>query len=370
MSKIDAVTVPKWGMTMTEGTIVSWLVAEGDAISKGDEIVEIETTKLTNVVESSVAGKLRRIVLSEGTTAPVGALAAVVDDGDATEEEIEAFIASYASRAGSGDEGEAQPVVRSIKVDGADVSYLSMGAEDGPVALLIHGFGGDLTTWMFNQGDIAGELRCVAMDLPGHGNSARTRNADAFEGAVAAALGIVDALGADQVHLVGHSLGGAVAAVAARRLGGRAASLSLIATIGLGAEMSGDFLTDFIAADRRRPLQKVLERLVSDPSKITTDMVEGTLNFKRLEEVPEALADVASAIADGNRQLRDIADDLAALRCPVQLIWGEADQIVPVPAAVPGNVELKVLPGAGHMPQMEASIAVNRHLLGLIQTGG
>jgi pyruvate dehydrogenase E2 component (dihydrolipoamide acetyltransferase) len=370
MSKIEAVTVPKWGMTMTEGTIVAWLVAEGDVISKGDEIVEIETTKLTNVVESAAAGTLRRIVLGEGTTAPVGALAAVVVEGEASEDEIAAFIASYAARAGAGADSDAGPTALSVEVDGAVVNYLSMGAEDGPAVVLLHGFGGDLTTWMFNQGDLAGELRCVAIDLPGHGNSAVTRNADAFEGAVAAALGVIDALGIKTVHLVGHSFGGAVAAMVARRLGTRVASVSLIAPIGLGPEMSGDFLTDFIASDRRRPLQKVLERLVADPSKITTDMVEGTLNFKRLEGVPEGLEEIAAAIADGNRQLREIAGDLAALSSPVQLIWGEDDQIVPVPADVPGNAVLKVLSGAGHMPQMEASAAVNRNLLGLIRTFG
>lgn len=370
MNKIEAVTVPKWGMTMTEGTIVSWLVAEGDVISKGDEIVEIETTKLTNVVESSAVGTLRRIVLGEGTTAPVGALAAVVVDGEATDEEIEAFIATYAARAGAGADGDVGPVAQSVEVDGAPVSYLSMGAEDGPAAILLHGFGGDLTTWMFNQGDLAGELRCVAIDLPGHGNSAVTRNTDAFEGAVVAALGVIDALGIKTAHLVGHSFGGAIAAVVAGRLGARAASVSLIAPIGLGPEMSGNFLTDFIASDRRRPLQKVLERLVADPSKITSDMVEGTLNFKRLEGVPEGLQEIAAAIADGNRQLREISGDLAALSCPVQLIWGEDDQIVPVPAEVPGNAVLKVLSGAGHMPQMEASAAVNRDLLGLIRAPG
>jgi len=370
MSKIEAVTVPKWGMTMTEGTIVAWLVAEGDVISKGDEIVEIETTKLTNVVEASAVGTLRRIVLGEGTTAPVGALAAVVVEGEATDDEIEAFIATYAARAGTGADGDLGPVAQTVEVDGTSVSYLPMGPEDGPAAILLHGFGGDLTTWMFNQGELAGQLRCVAIDLPGHGNSAVTRNADAFEGAVAAALGVIDALGIKTVHLVGHSFGGAVAAVVARRLGARAGSVSLIAPIGLGSEMSGDFLTDFIASDRRRPLQKVLERLVADPSKITSDMVEGTLNFKRLEGVPECLEEIAATIADGNRQLRDISGDLAALRCPVQLIWGEDDQIVPIPAEVPGNAVLKVLSGAGHMPQMEASATVNRDLLGLIRAPG
>lgn len=370
MSRIEAVTVPKWGMTMTEGTIVQWNIAEGDVIAKGDEIVEIETTKLTNVVESSVAGTLRRIVIAEGVTAPVGALAAVVVEGDATEEEIEAFISSYASRAGSGWHDDDTPVAKHIVVDGAAVNYLAIGPEEGPVALLLHGFGGDLATWMFNQGDLAAELRTVAIDLPGHGASAVTQNPDAFNGAVEAVLGVVKALDAPTVHLIGHSFGGAVAAAVASRLKARVGSVSVIASIGLGSRMSGDFLTDFIAADRRRPLQKVLERLVADPSKITSEMVEGTLGFKRLEEVPEALTRIAEAIADGDQQKRDITAEVAALSCPVQLIWGAEDGIVPVPTDVPTNVTLIVVPDAGHMPQMEAAASVNRELLRQIRSVG
>lgn len=106
MSTIEAVTMPKWGMTMTEGTITSWLVREGDVIERGQEIVEIETTKLSNVVEAAAEGILRRIVLTEGTTAPVGALAAVIADESASEEEIAAFVAGYADRQGDGLPGQ------------------------------------------------------------------------------------------------------------------------------------------------------------------------------------------------------------------------------------------------------------------------
>ncbi|TGQ84737.1 acetoin dehydrogenase dihydrolipoyllysine-residue acetyltransferase subunit, partial [Mesorhizobium sp. M1C.F.Ca.ET.204.01.1.1] len=91
--------------------------------------------------------------------------------------------------------------------------------------------------------------------------------------------------------------------------------------IGLGKQMSRDFLTDFIAAERRRPLLVVLERLFADPSKITSDMVEGTLRFKRLEGVPEALTAIADTIADNNGQRQSIANQLANLKCPVLLIW-------------------------------------------------
>lgn len=65
------VKIPKLGMTMTEGTIVRWLVAQGDPIEKDQIIVEIETEKLVNEVAAPVKGRLARIVLEEGVTAQV-----------------------------------------------------------------------------------------------------------------------------------------------------------------------------------------------------------------------------------------------------------------------------------------------------------
>ncbi|MBB2695343.1 UNVERIFIED_ORG: pyruvate/2-oxoglutarate dehydrogenase complex dihydrolipoamide acyltransferase (E2) component, partial [Rhizobium esperanzae] len=103
MSLIEAVTIPKWGMTMTEGKITQWMIGEGGSVARGQEILEIETTKVTNVLEASASGTLRQIVLAEGTTAPVGALAGVIADESATQEEIDAFIQSYADRIGSGE---------------------------------------------------------------------------------------------------------------------------------------------------------------------------------------------------------------------------------------------------------------------------
>ncbi|PDT08565.1 acetoin dehydrogenase dihydrolipoyllysine-residue acetyltransferase subunit, partial [Rhizobium sp. J15] len=50
MSLIEAVTIPKWGMTMTEGKITQWMIGEGGSVARGQEILEIETTKVTNVL--------------------------------------------------------------------------------------------------------------------------------------------------------------------------------------------------------------------------------------------------------------------------------------------------------------------------------
>lgn len=95
MSEIKALTVPKWGMAMEEGTLVNWLVKEGEMVRAGDEIAEIESSKIVNVMETHIAGTVHRLVATEDETLPVGGLLAVIGDKDASKEEVDQFIASF-----------------------------------------------------------------------------------------------------------------------------------------------------------------------------------------------------------------------------------------------------------------------------------
>lgn len=373
MSLIEAVTIPKWGMTMTEGKITQWMIGEGASVARGQEIMEIETTKVTNVLEAAASGTLRQIVLAEGTTAPVGALAGVIADESATQEEIDAFIQSYADRIGSGEEGEGgASLPRQVSVTGGSLNLLEAGEPSEDVVLFLHGFGGDLTTWLFNQPVLAERMRTIAVDLPGHGDSSPAAGRNVIEEIAAAVDEAVTTLASGKIHLVAHSFGGAIAAALAARQPSRIGSLTLIAPIGLSKGINQDFLGDFIAAERRRPLQAVLERLFADPSKITNDMVEGTLRFKRLEGVAEALSVIAAAIAGDGGQKQSIGKTLSGLSCPVTLIWGEQDQIVPLPdqGEIPANAAFVKLGGAGHMPQMEAASTVNDEIAKTIAKAG
>ena len=71
---IRAVKLPKWGLSMTEGTVVAWYAKAGDHVKAGSDLVEIETPKITNLYESPASGLLRRCVAQVGETLPVGAL--------------------------------------------------------------------------------------------------------------------------------------------------------------------------------------------------------------------------------------------------------------------------------------------------------
>ena len=95
--KIFALTIPKWGLTMEEGNISEWLLEEGDEVEVESEIVEIASDKINQVVESPVAGILRRIIGEEGEDYPVKELIGIIADADVSEDEIDAFIASYQS---------------------------------------------------------------------------------------------------------------------------------------------------------------------------------------------------------------------------------------------------------------------------------
>lgn len=93
MKMTTDVTMPKLGLTMKEGTVVSWLKKEGERVEKGEPILEIETEKISNVVEAPATGVLLRVVAEEKTTVPVGGLLALIGEAGETVTTIERPVA-------------------------------------------------------------------------------------------------------------------------------------------------------------------------------------------------------------------------------------------------------------------------------------
>ncbi len=367
---ITAITMPKWGLTMTEGKVVQWLKQPGASFAPGEELLEIETSKITNVVEADGAGTLARIVAPEGATLPIGALLAVIASPDTPSAEVDAFVTQFVvvepSDAATEDATAIAP--RELHASGRMLRCLEMGAGEGVPLLLLHGFGGDLNTWMFNQPALCEGRRTLALELPGHGLSSKdvgAGDAALFTEVIEAALAALDV---GRMHIAGHSMGGALAIALASRRPELVASVTLLAPAGLGPEINGAFIDALVRASRRRDAVEALQLLTHDPSLMSRTMVEEFLRYKRLDGVAQALETIARAWFPMGRQAVRLVTDLHALTIPVQVIWGRADRIIPVAHAetVTPPAEVHVLENAGHLPHLEKAGEVNRLIRAMI----
>jgi pyruvate dehydrogenase E2 component (dihydrolipoamide acetyltransferase) len=359
---IHFLTMPKWGLAMTKGTVVGWLIEEGAEVRPGLELVEIETEKIVSPIEAATSGVLRRKVAREGDVVHVGGLVAVIAGPSASDAQIDHdvadFQASYIPE--KADEEVAGPTLETADINGLRIRYLRRG-EGTETAILIHGFGGDLNTWMFNHQDLATNHSVYALDLPGHGSSSKQVGDGTIAGLAEVLGGFLDSIGVNKAHLVGHSMGGAVAAIFALKHPERCLSLTLIASAGLGPEIDGDYIRGFVSAARRNDLRPQLEKLFADSRLITRQLVDDTLKYKRLDGVEAALRTIASQFCPSDRQAVILREQITQLKVPVLVVWGSEDRILPASHALnlPQHVRTEVLSSQGHMVHMEAASKVN-----------
>ena len=353
--------MPKWGLSMTEGTVVEWLVEEGTELNNGDEVVEVESEKINNAVETPAPGVLRRRVAKEGDVLPVGGMLGVIADASVSDEEIDAYVEEFQANFVPSEEEAGGPEPETVEIVGKNIQYLKLGEGEGVPLVLLHGFGGDINIWVFNQEALAEGGRTVyAVDLPGHGGSTK----DVGEGDLASLVRVVEGfmgeMGVEKAHLFGHSMGGAVAASLAVQHPEKVQSLSLIASAGLGEEINGDYIEGFIAANRRKEMKNALGLLFATPDLVNRQLVNDVIRFKRLDGVDEALRKLADNLFPNGKQA-DVPD-LSGVEVPMLVVWGREDKIVPVAHSenAPTNARVEVLDDTGHMPQMEAAGQTNR----------
>lgn len=362
-SDITPVLMPKWGLSMSEGVLVDWLVDEGAEIAVGDEIMEVETDKIASAVEAADAGILRRRVGAAGETYPVRALLGVLAPPEVGDDDIDAYIAAYEVPADEDDEEAAAAAYEFVDSAAGRLRYARRG-EDGPVLVLIHGFGGDLDNWLFNIDALAEKAQVYALDLPGHGQSAKQLTDPSLAGLADALQAFMDAVEIDNAHLVGHSMGAAVATRLACDAPGRVQSLTLISAAGLGPEINSAYIDGFVGAVSRRDLKPVLLNLFADSGLVTRSMVDDLLKYKRIDGVQEALSSLAASMFPGGEQSAQLAGQIDAAELSTLVIWGSDDAVIPAAhAQAVENAVTEIIDGAGHMVQMEKASAVNALIL-------
>ena len=242
------------------------------------------------------------------------------------------------------------------------------GAGD-EVIVLVHGFAGTHRAWAQIVPALATHHRVIAYDLPGHGASIDYPDAGPAKVAARAILADLAARGIARAHFAGHSMGGAVATLAAAFEPSRVASLSLLSPGGFGPEINQRLLARFAAASDETTVRLCLEGMFGWNSPVPEETVADALAQARDPVRRRKLIDIAGTLARDGVQGQIPREMIEALAMPVQLVWGLLDNLLPSSQAqgLPGRFRLHLLPGIGHMLPDEAPETVARLIEDLVQ---
>lgn len=226
----------------------------------------------------------------------------------------------------------------------------------GPPLVLIHGFGGDRLGWAGLMPGLARLRRTIAFDLPGHGAAvdwAGTPDAAVCAEAAAASL---EAMGVARAVLVGHSLGGAVAAIVGLRRPDLVERLILLAPGGFGPDMNVRLLRCYARAAGEAEISLVLQQFFA-PGSPVPEVLPRLLAEQRTDPaLRRSLAAIVERIVRDDGQGVLPLDRLAAAPFPTSLLWGLEDAVLPVRQAIeaPPAFARHLLPAVGHMLHLEA----------------
>ncbi len=247
----------------------------------------------------------------------------------------------------------------------AELFGFERGAGGTPVVFL-HGFGLSHRAWADVLGRIDPARHLIAFDLPGHAGSLGVPHGSA---AVAAksVLAELERRKIARAHLVGHSMGGAVAALVALREPARTASLTLLSPGGFGAEINGSLLRRYAVAIEEAEIAALLPPFFADGHRPPAGLAASIAKERRVAGATDALVAIVETFFDGATQKRLPISDLARLAMPKTILWGEEDQVLPARQAkeLPDGFEIHLLEGVGHMLPLEAPDTIARSIAAL-----
>jgi pimeloyl-ACP methyl ester carboxylesterase len=226
----------------------------------------------------------------------------------------------------------------------------------GMPLVLLHGFAADSSSWLPLEKALSSDRALIRIDLPGHGRSPKRKIRD-FAHLARMVLDAFDEAtrGFDGVHLLGHSLGGAVAAAIADIRAPRILSLTAIAPAGLGPDINGAALAGIARATRVESLHPWLRQLAGNPDLIGEDYAKAAMRGRTDAGLRACQMDMAEVLFPDGVQVFDLRPAFARLSLPATIIWGRRDAVTPFRHAltVEADFALHFLHGIGHIPHFE-----------------
>ncbi len=262
-------------------------------------------------------------------------------------------------------------MTKQMVMHGREVAYRFEG--DGPLIVLVHGMAGSAATWDRVIPALAERFAVLALDLPGHGSSAKPADGDYSLGSFASVVrDLMMTLGLDRGTIVGQSLGGGVAMQFAYQFPSRCERLVLVGSGGLGRDVSPllrilalpgvEFLYPAIFApvlrDAGRGVLGGLRRIGLRPSAYADQIWQ---SYESLTEstTRSAFARTLRSVVDVTGQRVSARDRLPLAReVPTLIVWGADDAIIPSThatdaAATLPDSRVEIFERVGHFPHCE-----------------
>lgn len=268
--------------------------------------------------------------------------------------------------------------IRTIQVRGATLAYLDVG--QGPPLILLHGLGGSMWQWEYQQLPLSATYRVLTLDQVGSGLSDKPAIEYTPADMVEFVKGFMDALGLDRASFVGQSMGAGVAIGMALTYPERVDRLILISgfpdhvrenlssgpmkeALDTWAPVWLAQLANWLAG--QGPTRRVLEEVVHDHTLLTPDVIERSYrNRKR----PGILPPLFGLMRSLPLWEAGFAKRLGDIRQPTLILWGSEDRVFPARVGqglhtkIPGS-RFELIPKTSHLPQWESPDLVNEHIL-------
>lgn len=257
------------------------------------------------------------------------------------------------------------PELRTAKVFGQIIRYYDVGL--GPALVLVHGIGGDADDWAFCLIALASLHRVIALDMLGFGRS----NKPYLDYSIAVFLEMLErfltTLKIGRATLVGHSLGGWIAASFALRSPEVVDKLVLIDSAGVWGEMRE--LPVDLHVSTLAHMREIFQHLFYDKTLISDALVE----FAYTNHLERGDGYTIHSVLENLRGGREWLDGcIGELRVPTLIIWGANDEIIPLELGrrihelVPGS-SLEIIPKCGHLPELEKPAELVKSILRFLE---